>query len=82
MTPAQNTAFNSYDTNQALAFVDIGNRYVTVGTSASPASLEGLTLSQIGSALADPSRPVAQAVDGTGRMSKPVSSRPHWLTGT
>jgi Domain of unknown function (DUF929) len=65
MTPAQKTAFNSYDTTQGLAFVDIGNRYVAVGSSSSPAPLEGLTLSQIGSALAHASSPIAQAVDGT-----------------
>jgi len=45
--------------------VDIGNHYVTLGASASPSVLEGLTLGDIGSDLSSASSPVAQAIDGT-----------------
>jgi hypothetical protein len=65
MSSAQRRAFNKYNRQGGLSFVDIGNHYVTLGASASPAVLEGLTLGNIGNELGDPKSPVAQAIDGT-----------------
>ena len=65
MTPPERAAFGRYDPQGSLPFVDIGDRYVTVGSSSSPSVLEGLGLAQIGQALANPSSPVAKAVDGS-----------------
>jgi hypothetical protein len=65
MTAAQQAAYHAFDPQQGLPFVDIGDQYVTVGASASPAALEGLSLEQIGSRLDNPVSPVAQAVDGS-----------------
>lgn len=48
----------------AIPFVDIGNRYVTVGAGLSPSVLSGLSLAQIGADLAHPHSPVARAIDG------------------
>jgi len=65
MSAGQLRAFNKYNPQGALPFVDIGNHYVTLGASASPSVLEGLTLGDIGSDLSSASSPVAQAIDGT-----------------
>src|SRR5665213_1368169 len=65
MSAAQQRAFNEYNPQGELPFVDIGNHYVTLGASASPSVLEGLTLSDIGSDLSNASSPVAHAIDGT-----------------
>jgi hypothetical protein len=65
MTSAQRIAFNKFNSQGALPFVDIGNHYVTVGASSSPSVLEGLTLGEIGIDLRNPGSPVAQAVDGS-----------------
>jgi len=65
MSAAQQRAFNRYNPQGGLPFVDIGNHYVTLGASASPSVLEGLTLGDIGSDLSSASSPVAQAIDGT-----------------
>jgi hypothetical protein len=71
LSPLQKTAFDTYDTppysdgSKAMPFVDVGNRYLAIGASASPSVLEGLSLDQVAADLSDPSSPVAQAVDGT-----------------
>ena len=65
MTAAQQRAFNKYNPQAVLPFVDIGNHYITLGASASPSVLEGLTLGQIGGDLSNPKSTVAQAIDGT-----------------
>lgn len=65
MSPAQKLAFKRYNPQGSLPFVDVGNHYVTLGASASPSVLEGLTLAGIGRDLSFASSPVAQAVDGT-----------------
>ena len=65
MTPPERAAFGHYDPQGSLPFVDIGDRYVTVGSSSSPSVLEGLSLAQVGQSLANPSSPVAKAVDGS-----------------
>ena len=64
MSAAQQLSFNNYDPQSELPFVDIGNHFVTLGASASPSVLEGLTLGEIGSDLSSATSPVAQAIDG------------------
>ncbi len=65
MTSAQRIAFDKFNPQGALPFVDIGNHYTTVGTSSSPSVLEGLSLDEIGNDLRYPASPVAKAVDGS-----------------
>jgi hypothetical protein len=65
MSSSQRIAFNKYDPEGGLPFVDVGNHYITLGASASPSVLEGLSLSSIGSDLNNPASPVARAIDGT-----------------
>ncbi|MDA8183416.1 MAG: DUF929 family protein [Acidimicrobiales bacterium] len=65
MSAAQKTAFDQFDPQGGLPFVDLGNHFVTIGASSSPSVLQGLSLEQIGSSLADPASPVARGVDGT-----------------
>ncbi len=64
MSRAQRVAFDKFNPQRGLPFVDIGNRYVTLGASASPSVLEGLSLSEIGNDLKHSQSPVAGAVDG------------------
>jgi thiol-disulfide isomerase/thioredoxin len=49
----------------AIPFYDFGNKVLVSGASYSPQVLQGLSASQIASALSKPSNPVAQAVVGT-----------------
>lgn len=65
MSSAQKFAYTRYDPQSELPFIDAGNHFVTLGASASPSVLEGLTLAGIGRDLSIASSPVAQAVDGT-----------------
>jgi hypothetical protein len=65
MSRAQRLAFNTYNPQGGLPFVDVGNHYITLGASASPSVLEGLSLGAIGSDLSDSKSPVARAIDGT-----------------
>ncbi|MGO9878577.1 MAG: DUF929 family protein [Acidimicrobiales bacterium] len=65
MSAAQEVAYDHFDPQGGLPFVDLGNESATIGASASPSVLEGFSLGQIGSSLSDPTSPVAQAVDGT-----------------
>jgi hypothetical protein len=65
MTAPQRVAYDKFNPQGDLPFVDFGNHYVTTGASSSPAALEGLSLSAIGSDLGNPKSPVALAIDGT-----------------
>ncbi|HEY1763040.1 MAG TPA: DUF929 family protein [Acidimicrobiales bacterium] len=65
MSAAQRVAFNKYNPQGSIPFIDVGNNYVTLGASSSPSVLEGLSLSEIGSDLNRPSSAVAQAIDGS-----------------
>jgi hypothetical protein len=65
MTTAQRVAYDRYNPQGLLPFVDIGNQYVAVGASSSPSVLEGLSLGEIGNDLNNPRKPVAQSIDGS-----------------
>ncbi|HEY3845301.1 MAG TPA: DUF929 family protein [Acidimicrobiales bacterium] len=59
----QAIAVASYDTSDStFPFLDIANRYVQVGSGFSPSVLQGLSQSEIASALSDPTSPVTQSV--------------------
>jgi hypothetical protein len=83
MNAGQKSSIDLYDPQGSLPFIDMGNGVVTVGASSSPSVLEGLTLSQIGSDIQDPTSPVAKAVDGTANYliaalcSMVTGSQPH-----
>jgi Domain of unknown function (DUF929) len=65
LTPAQTAIWNTYTGNHpSYPFLDFGNRYIVSGPSYDPAVLKGLTQQQIASSLADPTSPVAKAIDG------------------
>jgi hypothetical protein len=80
MSVAQEVAYDHFDPQGGLPFVDLGNQFVTIGASASPSVLEGLSLGQIGSFLSDPTSPVAQAVDGTANYL--IAAMCTMVTGT
>ncbi len=67
MSSAQRVAFDRYDPQGTIPFVDVGNRYITLGASSSPSVLEGLSLSEIGSDLGQPQSSVARAIDGSAK---------------
>ena len=64
-TAGQQALLRKYDPERSIPFVDIGNKYVISGASASPQVLADKSWAQIASSLHDPSSPVAQAVNGT-----------------
>ena len=59
---------NSADQSGAVPFLDIANRYILAGAQYSPQVLAGLSAAQIAGQLANPSSPVAQAIDGSARI--------------
>jgi len=59
---------NSADQSGAVPFLDIGNRYILAGAQYNPQVLAGLSAAQIASQLANPSSPVAKAIDGSANM--------------
>jgi hypothetical protein len=69
-TSAEQALFQRYDVppyttqSNSTPFSMIGNRFVSVGASYDPAILQGMTRDQIAAALAQPSSPVAQRIDG------------------
>jgi hypothetical protein len=65
MTEPQRVAYDKFNPQGELPFVDFGNHYVTLGASSSPSVLEGLSLSEIGQQLNLPKSPVALAIDGS-----------------
>jgi uncharacterized protein DUF929 len=52
----------------SFPFIDIGGKYVISGSSYDPGVLKGKTQAQIATALADPSSPIAKAVDGSANV--------------
>lgn len=52
----------------SLPFLDAGGRWATIGTYPDPSLVEGLSWSQIVSALSNPSSPVAQTVEGGAEL--------------
>jgi len=65
-TAAQQALLDKYDAaNQgAIPFIDLGNKYLSVGASYNPAVLSGLTWSQIAADMHNPATPVAKSVLG------------------
>ncbi|MDQ1641578.1 MAG: hypothetical protein QOJ90_929 [Actinomycetota bacterium] len=51
-----------------IPFLDVGGRYVLSGASLSPKLLAGKSHEQIAAALADPTSPIAKAVDGSANV--------------
>ena len=49
----------------SIPFIDFGNKFISSGASISPQLLAGKSASDISAALADPSSPIAQAIDGS-----------------
>ena len=66
-TSAQQALFSQYNPGGSIPFIDIANKYVQVGNLVgySPQTLTGMTWSQIGAALHNPSSPVAKGILGS-----------------
>jgi hypothetical protein len=73
-TPQQQRLFTTYDVaaltgrDGAIPFVMVGNLYMWAGVSYSPDVLTGNTFDQIANALADPTSPIAQGINGTANQ--------------
>jgi hypothetical protein len=67
LTSQEQSLVNKYDSaNQdAIPFVDFGNKYLISGASYNPQTLDGHTWAQVAAALKNPSSQIAQGVDGT-----------------
>ena len=65
-TPEQQALLQKYDAanNDAIPFIDFGNKFTTVGATYDPGVLKGLTWSQIAADLHSPTSPVAKAALG------------------
>jgi Domain of unknown function (DUF929) len=83
LTAEQQALLEKYDAANSLAipFIDLGNRYTSVGASYDPGVLTALTWDQIAADLHDPSTTVAKAVLGaanyiTAALCKLTSDKP------
>jgi hypothetical protein len=75
LSAADSKTFQTYDqppyiTGSAggIPFLDLGGSYVSSGASFDPQLLAGMSHRQIAAALADPTSPVAKAVDGSANV--------------
>jgi hypothetical protein len=74
LSTAESSLVSTYDREPytgepgAIPFIDIANRFVSVGAGYDPSLLGGLSSDQIAGALSDPRSPVAQAIDGTANL--------------
>ena len=76
LTPLHNQLMRTYnappytdaDSAGAIPFMDFGNRYILSGSSVSPELLAGRSVEEIAAALADPSSPIAKAIDGSANV--------------
>lgn len=87
-TSAQQALISQYDpgTNGqggSIPFIDIANKYVEVGNllGYGPENLAGMSWSQIGAALSNPSSPIAKGIDGaanylTAAICKATGNQP------
>lgn len=70
-TSDQQALLNKYDAAPyttdpgSIPFVDFGNKYLIIGASYTPQTIDGLSWSQIATDLQTPSSAVAKAIDGT-----------------
>lgn len=60
----QSAVMNAYDSTGSIPFLDIGNRYVQVGTQYTPATFANANWTQIASQLDSPSSNFAMKIDG------------------
>ncbi|MBT8226857.1 MAG: DUF929 family protein [Dactylosporangium sp.] len=63
LTAEQQAVMSSYGTG-AVPFLDLGNRYVMIGSSYSSDAMTGKTALQIAEALDDPDDPITKAIGG------------------
>jgi Domain of unknown function (DUF929) len=70
-TAAQQALLNKYDAadQDAIPFIDYGNKFLSVGASYNPAVLSGLTWAEIAADLRNRANPVAKAVLGTANYA-------------
>jgi hypothetical protein len=63
-TAAEQKLANTYDTGQAIPFIDFGGKYIVSGATYNPSLLQGKSWNQIAGSLSDPDNTVAKGVDG------------------
>jgi hypothetical protein len=63
-TALQEQLMRAHDPAGSIPFVDLGNRYVALGSGYRPGVLAGKGWDEIGAALKDPSSPISRAVIG------------------
>jgi hypothetical protein len=75
LSSADEKLLNTYDTDKytgagsgSIPFLDLGGRFITAGASYTPQLFAGLTHQQVADKLADPTSPIAKAVDGTANV--------------
>ena len=70
MTQDQQSLFSQYNSQGYIPFIDIYNKYVTVGSQFpnDESLLSGLSWSRIGSQLNNPSSNIAKAIDGSANI--------------
>lgn len=66
--PADEQLLRTYDPKGSIPFLDMGNAFVTIGSSYDPTVLAGLDHQQIADAIADPTSAVSSPVLGSANM--------------
>ncbi len=64
-TAAQNALVAKYNPKGSIPFIDIGNKFVSIGASYDPAVLQGKSADEIAAAIPDPTTDISKGVLGT-----------------
>jgi hypothetical protein len=64
LTSDQQSLLAQYDPSCTLPFLDMANRWTTIGNYPDPEVIQGLSWQQVDNALSDPTSVAAQEIDG------------------
>jgi hypothetical protein len=64
-TAAQNALVAKYNNQGSIPFIDIGNKFVSIGASYDPGVLQGKSMDEIAAAVTDPTTDISKGVLGT-----------------
>jgi hypothetical protein len=81
LSSAQQMFFAQYDPKCNFPFLDVANKWITVGSYSTPQAIQGMSWQQVADALTNPSTEVAQSIDGaavilTGEICEVTGEQP------
>ena len=68
LTPSQRALFDTFDPPRQTPFIDVGNRFIGIGSTVQPGLLGGMSWTQIAASLTHPTSAGAQAIAGEAEV--------------